>query len=165
MVEHSIRIRGVGGSIPPVSTSFFCTRSIRIRGGLLDPLFFFRRHIFLILLFCRRQLTFLLKKMRFPTRFPYKKTHRFSKQVKKLHKCARTKSTREGSGRASCCFIIGVWETPPVMRRVVFFFFINGFRARGELNSWKLLLPHVEEKTTREDGSTTNNNSRAGKEW
>ena len=23
MVEHSIRIRGVGGSIPPISTSFF----------------------------------------------------------------------------------------------------------------------------------------------
>ena len=38
-----------------------------------------------------------------------------------------------------------------------FVFFINRFRARGELNSWNLLSPHVEEKTTREDGSTTNN--------
>ena len=57
-------------------------------------------------------------------------------------------------------------NSPVIRRRGPFFFFcINGFRARGELNSWNLLSPRdvEEKKTTREDGSTTNN-SRAGKE-
>ena len=87
-----------------------------------------------------------------------------------LSKVPRAKKKKENapeSDRASCCFIKTEWEKLPgdTTTRSFFFFFINGFRARGELNSWNLLSPRdvEEKKTTREDGSTTSN-SRAGKE-
>ena len=83
----------------------------------------------------------------------------------KALKSARTKKRIPRSLAAQVVVSSSEWEKLPGDTTTrSFFFFINGFRARGELNSWNLLLPHVEEKKkTREDRSMTNN-SRSDKE-
>jgi hypothetical protein len=84
MVEHSIRIRGVGGSIPPVSTSFFLRAfDSHSRGPPRSTLLFSQTYFSDPSVLWRRQLTFLLKKNEISHTISVQKNASFFKTSKK----------------------------------------------------------------------------------